>query len=179
MYYIRRINKSVMKNLTLFFLLFTVSLFGQDHRNDTVTETFFDVETMNLLMIEEMNSYRVEHGLPKFIVDTTLMRLSNRHAKWMAENNIYCHTSDKRTPYWGDHRYYNFAENCMMGKCIYMGNTHLKLSKNIVGSWKHSEAHSNNILDSTNLYIGVGSYQVVNDKGQKCQYFVAQFRSFQ
>lgn len=134
---------------------------------------------MNLLMIEEMNSYRVEHGLPKFIVDTTLMRLSNRHTKWMAENDIYCHTSDKRTPYWGDHRRYNFAENCMMSKSIYLWETHIKLCKNMVGAWKHSEAHSNNILDPTNIYIGVGSYQMVNVKGQKCQYFVAQFRSFQ
>jgi uncharacterized protein YkwD len=169
-----------MKKLLVVLLVLVPQLvLCQTHRNDTITETFFDVETMNLLMIEEMNSYRVEHGLPKFIVDTTLMRLSNRHTKWMAENDIYCHTSDKRTPYWGDHRRYNFAENCTMGKCIYMWNTHLKLSKNVVGGWKHSEAHSNNILDPTNLYIGVGSYQLVNDKGQKCQYFVAQFRSFQ
>lgn len=169
-----------MKKL-LVVLVMLVSQFvcGQDHRNDTITETFFDVETMNLLMIEEMNSYRVEHGLPKFIVDTTLMRLSNRHAKWMAENDIYCHTSDKRTPYWGDHRYYNFAENCMRYRSIYMWNTHLKLSKGVVVGWKKSDGHNKNILDPTNLYIGVGSYQLMNDKGQKCQYFVAQFRSFQ
>ena len=168
-----------MKNILILFVLFSVSVFGQTHRNDTITETFFDVETMNLLMIEEMNLYRVEHGLPKFIVDTTIMRLSNRHTKWMAENEIYCHTSDKRTPYWGEHRYYNFAENCMMSKSIYLWETHIKLCKNMVGAWKHSEAHSNNILDPTKIYIGVGSYQMVNVKGQKCQYFVAQFRSFQ
>ena len=104
-----------MKTFLLFSLFFTVPVFGQDHRNDTVTETFFDVETMNLLMIEEMNKVRVENNLPEFIVDTTLMRLSNRHAKWMAENDIYCHTSDKRTPYWGDHRYY-YLQYCKMGK---------------------------------------------------------------
>ena len=167
------------KLLVLLVLLVSQFVCGQDHRNDTVTETFFDVETMNLLMIERMNKMRVENNLPEFIVDTTLMRLSNRHAKWMAENDIYCHTSDKRTPYWGDHRYYNFAENCMMYHSIYLGDTHKTLSKGVVGSWSHSEAHNNNILDSTNLYIGVGSYQVVNEKGQKCQYFVAQFRSFQ
>jgi len=168
-----------MKSILILFISASPIVFGQDYRNDTITETFFDVETMNLLMIEEMNLYRVEHGLPKFIVDTTLMRLSNRHTKWMAENGIYCHTSDKRTPYWGDHRHYNFAENCMRYRSIYLWDTHTKLSKSVVGSWKHSEAHSNNILDPTNLYIGVGSYQMVNAKGQKCQYFVAQFRSFQ
>jgi uncharacterized protein YkwD len=66
-----------------------------------------------------------------------------------------------------------------MGKCIYMGHTHYTLSKNMVGGWKNSDGHRANILNANNLYIGVGSYQVVNDKGQKCQYFVAQFRTFQ
>lgn len=169
-----------MKNIMLVLVLLVSGIgFGQKHRNDTITKTFFDVETMNLLMIEEINEYRIENGLPALIVDTLLMRLSNRHTKWMAENEIYCHTSDERTPYSGDHRRYNFAENCMMGTCIYLWDTHLKLCRNMVGAWKHSEAHRNNILDVTNLYIGVGSYQMVNDKGQKCQYFVAQFRSFQ
>jgi len=168
-----------MKNILILFVLFSVSVFGQTHRNDTVTKTFFDVQTINLLMIEHINKFRVENGLPEFIVDTTLMRLSNRHTKWMAENEIYCHTSDKRTPYWGEHRYYNFAENCMMSKSIYMGHTHYTLSKNMVGGWKNSDGHRANILNANNLYIGVGSYQVVNDKGQKCQYFVAQFRTFQ
>ena len=68
-----------MKNILILFVLFSVSVFGQTHRNDTITETFFDVETMNLLMIEEMNSYRVEHGLPKFIVDTTLIGVSKEN----------------------------------------------------------------------------------------------------
>ena len=167
------------KLLVLLLVLVSQFVFAQKHRNDTITETFFDVETINIVMIEEMNKIRVENNLPEFIVDTTLMRLSNRHAKWMAENDIYCHTSDKRTPYWTDHRYYNFAENCTMGKSIYLWDTHLKLAKSKVGGWMHSESHRNNILDPTNLYVGAGSYQVLNDKGQKCHYFVVQFRSFQ
>lgn len=162
----------------LVILFFVFNSRGQVHRNDTISETFFDVETINLLMIEHINKFRVENGLPELVVDTLLMRLSNRHAKWMAENDIYCHTSDKRTPYFGDHRFYNFSENCMMVKSIYLWDTHYKLSKNMVGAWENSDAHRTNLLDPTNLYIGVGSYQVVNDKGQKCQYFVAQFRSF-
>jgi uncharacterized protein YkwD len=169
-----------MKKLLLSLILLVCQFtYGQDHRNDTISETFFDVETMNNLIIEEINNYRIEHGLPKLIVDTTLIRLSNRHAKWMAENDIYCHTSDKRTPYSGDHRLYNFAENCMMYHSIYMWDTHLRLSKGVVVGWEKSDGHNKNLLDPTNLYIGVGSYQVVNDKGQKCQYFVTQFRSFQ
>ena len=59
-----------MKNLMLVLVLLVSGIgFGQTHRNDTITKTFFDVETMNLLMIEEINEYRIENGLPALIVD--------------------------------------------------------------------------------------------------------------
>jgi len=177
-----------MKNIVLAIVLtLTGFVVGQDllhdtileqpHRNDTITEELFDAETINSIMIELINEYRVENGLEPFIVDTLLMRFSNRHAKWMAETRIYCHTSDKRTPYWTDHRKENFAENCMMYETI-MWNTHYSITKHAVGAWLGSSAHKRNILDPNYKYIGAGSFQKITPKGQKGEYFVLQLREY-
>ena len=178
-----------MKNLMLVLVLLVSGLsfsqssindtiLEQPYRNDTITNDFFDVETINSIMIELINDYRVENGLEPFIVDTLLMRFSNRHAKWMAETRIYCHTSDKRTPYWGDHRKENFAENCMVHNTIYLWDTHKSKSENILTAWLLSSGHRRNILDPNCKYIGVGSFQKMTTEGQKGQYFVVQFREY-
>ena len=177
-----------MKNL-MFILVLLVSnsllsqnslhdtILEQPYRNDTITEELFDPETINSIMIELINDYRVENGLEPFIVDTTLMRLSNRHAKWMAETRIYCHTSDKRTPYWTDHRKENFAENCMMYETIEW-DTHLTMTESVVGAWILSSGHKRNILDPNYKYIGAGSFQKMTPEGQKGEYFVLQLREY-
>ena len=154
------------------------TILEQPYRNDTITNDFFDVETINSIMIELINDYRVENGLEPFIVDTLLMRFSNRHAKWMAETRIYCHTSDKRTPYWTDHRKENFAENCTMADNIYLWDTHYTRSDIAVGQWILSSGHKRNMLDPNYKYIGAGSYQKMTPEGQKGQYFVSQFREY-
>jgi uncharacterized protein YkwD len=153
------------------------TILEQPYRNDTITEELFDAETINSIMIELINDYRVENGLEPFIVDTLLMRFSNRHAKWMAETRIYCHTSDKRTPYWTDHRKENFAENCMMYETI-QWDTHLTMTESVVGSWIMSSPHKRNILDPNYKYIGAGSFQKMTPKGQKGEYFVLQLREY-
>lgn len=175
-----------MKNLVLVLvLLVSNSLLSQNslhdtileqpHRNDTITDDFFDAETINSIMIELINNYRVENGLNPLMVDTTLMRLSNNHAKWMATTRIYCHVSDKRTPNHTDHRKYNFAENIMRYNTI-MWNTHYSITKHAVGAWLGSPGHLYNILDPSHKYIGAGSFQKMTPEGQKGEYFVVQFR---
>ena len=175
-----------MKNLVLVLvLLVSNSLLSQNslhdtileqpHRNDTITEELFDAETINSIMIELINNYRVENGLNPLMVDTTLMRLSNNHAKWMATTRIYCHVSDKRTPNHTDHRKYNFAENIMRYNTI-MWDTHFTISDAAVGSWLGSPGHLYNILDPSHKYIGAGSFQKMTPEGQKGEYFVVQFR---
>jgi uncharacterized protein YkwD len=154
------------------------TILKQSYRNDTITEELFDAETINSIMIELINDYRVENGLEPFIVDTLLMRFSNRHAKWMAETRIYCHTSDKRTPYWTDHKKENFAENCTMADNIYLWDTHYTLSDMAVGQWILSSGHNRNILDPNYKYIGAGSFQKMTPEGKKGQYFVVQFREY-
>ena len=153
------------------------TILEQPYRNDTITEELFDAETINSIMIELINDYRVENGLEPFIVDTLLMRFSNRHAKWMAETRIYCHTSDKRTPYWTDHRKENFAENCMMYETI-QWDTHYSITKHAVGAWIMSSPHKRNILDPNYKYIGAGSFQKMTPEGQKGEYFVLQLREY-
>jgi len=176
-----------MRNLfTILIILMSNSLLSQNslhdtileqpYRNDTITEELFDAETINSIMIELINNYRVENGLNPLIVDTTLMRLSNNHAKWMATTRIYCHVSDKRTPNWTDHRKYNFAENIMRYNSIYLWDTHFTKSDMAVGAWLLSSGHRYNILGPSHKYIGAGSFQKMTPEGQKGQYFVVQFR---
>jgi uncharacterized protein YkwD len=95
----------------------------------------------------------------------------------MAETRIYCHTSDKRTPYWADHKKENFAENCMMYTTI-QWITHYSIVKAAVTAWITSPAHRNNILDPYAKYIGVGSFYRMTEKGQHEPYFVVQFREY-
>jgi uncharacterized protein YkwD len=152
------------------------TILEQPYRNDTITDDFFDAETVNSIIIELVNNYRVANGLNPLMVDTTLMRLSNNHAKWMATTRIYCHLSDKRVPNHTDHKKYNFAENCMMYNSIYLGDTHFTKADMAVGAWLGSPGHLYNILDPSHKYIGAGSFQKMTPEGQKGQYFVLQLR---
>ena len=151
------------------------TILEQPYRNDTITEELFDAETINSIMIELINNYRVENGLNPLMVDTTLMRLSNNHAKWMATTRIYCHLPDKRVPNHTDHKKYNFAENIMRYNTI-QWDTHLTMSESVVGAWLGSPCHLYNILDPSHKYIGAGSFQKMTPEGQKGEYFVLQLR---
>ena len=185
-----RQKRTIMKTLVLIIATLTLiwsingisqkplhdTILEQPYRNDTITDNFFDAETVNSIMIELINNYRVENGLNPLMVDTTLMRLSNNHAKWMATTRIYCHLSDKRVPNHTDHKKYNFAENCMRYNSLYLGHTHFAKADMAVGSWLGSPGHLYNILDPSHKYIGAGSFQKMTPEGQKGQYFVVQFR---
>ena len=154
------------------------TILKQTYRNDTITNDFFDIETINAIMFEMVNEYRVENGLEPCKVDTTLMRLANNHAEWMATNGIYCHINDVRVPNHTDHRKYNFSENCMMYTTIEW-ITHYSITKGAVGAWIGSPAHRGNILDPYAKYIGVGSFYRMTEKGQHEPYFVLQLREYQ
>jgi uncharacterized protein YkwD len=178
-----------MKKLLVVFVLFTCNtllsqnplhdtILEQPYRDDTITADFFDIETINAIMFELINEYRVENGLAPCKIDTALMRLANNHAEWMATTRIYCHISDKRVPNHTDHRKYNFSENCMMYNTI-QWDTHYSIVKAAVTAWITSPGHCNNILDPYAKYIGVGSFQKMTTKGQKGEYFVVQFREYQ
>lgn len=178
-----------MKKLLVVFVLFTCNtllsqnplhdtILEQPFRDDTITADFFDAETINAIMFELINEYRVENGLAPFIVDTTLMRLANNHAEWMATNVIFCHINDKRVPNHTDHRKYNFSENIMMYTTIEW-ITHYSITRGAVRSWILSPGHRANILNPYAKYIGVGSFYRMTEKGQHEPYFVAQFRGHQ
>lgn len=152
------------------------TILEQPYRNDTITDDFFDAETVNSIIIELVNNYRVANGLNPLMVDTTLMRLSNNHAKWMATTRIYCHLPDKRVPNHTDHKKYNFAENIMRYNSIYLWHTHFTKADMAVGAWLGSPGHLYNILDPSHKYIGAGSFQKMTPEGQKGQYFVLQLR---
>ena len=152
------------------------TILEQPYRNDTITDNFFDAETVNSIMIELINNYRVANGLNPLMVDTTLMRLSNNHAKWMATTRIFCHISDKRVPNHTDHKKYNFAENCTMRNSIYLWDTHFTKADQAVVGWLLSPGHLYNILDPSHKYIGAGSFQKMTPEGQKGEYFVLQLR---
>lgn len=154
------------------------TILEQPYRHDTITDDFFDIETINAIMFELVNEYRVENGLEPCKIDTALMRLANNHAEWMATNGILCHISDERVPNHTDHRKYNFSENITMYNTI-QWDTHYSITESAVGVWIWSPAHRNNILDPYAKYIGVGSFQKMTPKGQKGEYFVVQFRKYQ
>lgn len=127
------------------------TILEQPYRYDTITDDFFDIETINAIMFEMVNEYRVENGLEPCKIDTTLMRLANNHAEWMATTRIYCHINDERVPNHTDHRKYNFSENCMMYNTIEW-NTHYSITEAAVGAWIGSPGHRGNILDSYAIY---------------------------
>ena len=110
------------------------TILEQPYRNDTITEVLFDAETINTIMIELINEYRVENGVEPLIVDTTLMRLANNHAKWMAETRIYVHLNNEKTPNHDDHKKYNFSENIMRYNTI-QWDTHFTMAKSVFGAW--------------------------------------------
>jgi uncharacterized protein YkwD len=178
-----------MKKLLVVFVLFTCNtllsqnplhdtILEQPYRDDTITADFFDIETINAIMFELINEYRVENGLAPCKIDTSLMRLANNHAEWMATTGIYCHISDKRVPNHTDHRKYNFSENITRATTI-QWITHYSIAAWAVGVWIWSPAHRNNILDPYAKYIGVGSFYRMTEKGQHEPYFVVQFRKYQ
>lgn len=116
-------------------------------------------------VINAINDYRSQNGLPNYTVNTLLVRAAQAHANDMACNNLFVHTgSDGSTP---------------QTRVAATGYVAASVSENVYGSYppldgkgvvnwwatdKTDPRHNQNLLSSTFTEIGVG-YSFFNNYG--------------
>ena len=150
--------------------MFLLPLFGK--AQELLDTTSFDVELFNKYVLQEVNKLRIRNKADTLSEDHSLDKASQDHADYMADNNVLSHAQKSKTKnapmdrvkfYEGSHS--AVGENIQLVPLNYKIEksknrlTYEKLAKELVGNWKKSSGHYQNMINPS--YTGVShTYQI-------------------
>ncbi len=114
-------------------------------------------------LLQDVNQYRVNHGLSALVLDDKLNQAAMAKANDMSQNSYFAHTSPSGIApwYWVDNSGYRFkiaGENLAMN----FSNSH-----SIVDAWMNSETHRSNLLNPEFKNVGFAVHSIyLNGKQQ-------------
>lgn len=133
----------------LFILFVLVSNLGFSQKpTDIVDKNNINILYLEKLIFNGINNHRKLNKKDSLIWDSTLHIESQKHSKWMYDNNKFIHSKDV-----------NFSGECCLVLGISPNETYIKLSEFIVNGWITSTEHNKILLCSgKNGKGGVGLY---------------------
>ena len=128
-----------------------------------------DLGSFAASVVNETNTYRIQHGCPPLILSAQLSDAAQSHSEDMALSDFFSHTSSDGSTPWEriertGYRYSLAAENIAAGYTT---------PEAVVQGWMNSAYHRENILDCNLREIGVGYYYQKDDNGTAnyCHYW--------
>ena len=159
-----------MKNLSLILFVFISQvLFSQVtyDANDPFSKitkqsvelvTDADYVTMSKTLINEINTYRSQNGLPKLGYDEKMFTYSKLYADSMTSTNTYNH-SDLNG---GEYKLENINLLKTVGTFLFLDEKMVKsIPTTILNSWESSPGHNANLLSKDVTKVGIAISSVV------------------
>jgi len=159
-----------MKNLIfVLFVVLTQSFFAQVtyNANDPFSKITkqsvelvngTDYVTMSKSLMNEINTYRSQNGLPKLVYDEKMFSYSKSYADSMVSTNTYNH-SDLNG---GEYKLENINLLKTVGTFLSLDEKMVKgIPTTILNSWKSSPGHNANLLSKDVTKVGVAISSVV------------------
>lgn len=159
-----------MKNLVLIlFVVFTQSLFAQVtyNTNDPFSKITkqsvelvngADYVVMSQVLMNDINTYRTQNGLPKLVLDEKMFSFAKLYADSMTSTNTYTH-SDLNG---GEYKLENINLLKTVGTFLALDEKMVKgIPTTILNSWKSSAGHNANLLSKDVTKVGVSISSVV------------------
>jgi uncharacterized protein YkwD len=159
-----------MKNLSLILFVFISQvLFSQVtyDANDPFSKitkqsvelvTGADYVTMSKTLMNEINTYRLQNGLPKLAYDEKMFTYSKLYADSMTSTNTYNH-SDLNG---GEYKLENINLLKTVGTFLFLDEKMVKsIPTTILNSWESSPGHNANLLSKDVTKVGIAISSVV------------------
>ncbi|MEZ7768451.1 CAP domain-containing protein [Pauljensenia sp. 20925_1_25] len=148
-----------------------------DRGLDWVDWSKVDYETqakiIEALIVQKMNAYRANAGLPELVVSDTVTTEARAWSKNMSDTNSFEHDPAASQPRYGDidgasvggggeNIAYNFLNDFKTGGM----KTPLQAADDLFDMWKNSQGHDRNMLGASNA-VGVGVYIAKGSEGTR------------
>lgn len=129
----------------------------------TKVERFSDVAPIEWNIHQSINEFRDKNGYDTWGYDYGLANIARLHSRDMSERNYFSHenpdglTAPERTKVYG-YDAYPIGENLAKRKLQAGENDPEELARKLVGEWKRSSAHRNELLSNRYVEEGNGVY---------------------
>ena len=147
-----------MKNLFIILLL-------------TITKTIFSQNSVEILILDKINEYRIENGVSELIWCKDSYNAAKKHNNYLIKNKLITHREKSNTPtissrleYYGV-EWYSCGENCTSTFYDLKDNDE-QIAQSIFNSWRDSKSHNENMLSEytkCGISYGVGTLEEFGD----------------